>query len=251
MRNVGDFALNERLGVNQQGGSLDFEDIVMQAMELEPWMNVLDVACGNGHFPLKYARVTVEGSVIGIDQSAELIAQAQEKSDRTSLPAEFRVATAENLPFSDASFHRISCHYALYHFDDIDCALKEMLRTLQPAGKLVISGPAETNNGELYSLHQQAGADVSANMGRQIFQRAVRTFAEQMQLSCRETELANSVTLESVESYLEYYSSTKLFLDNVPDSKRANVLAAAESVLHDGFVPLSITKRIGLFELWN
>jgi demethylmenaquinone methyltransferase/2-methoxy-6-polyprenyl-1,4-benzoquinol methylase len=57
---------------------------------------------------------------------------------RKNLGIETRTATAENLPFDDASFDFLSMGYALRHVEDIAAAFAEYRRVLAPAGKLCI-----------------------------------------------------------------------------------------------------------------
>jgi len=50
-------------------------------------------------------------------------------------------ARAQRLPFADASFARVLVVDALHHFGDQKGAIGELLRVLQPGGRLVIEEP--------------------------------------------------------------------------------------------------------------
>jgi len=50
--NVGDFALKERLSVNKNLGDLDFDNFVLEIMDLKKGYHILDVACGNGYLAI-------------------------------------------------------------------------------------------------------------------------------------------------------------------------------------------------------
>jgi demethylmenaquinone methyltransferase/2-methoxy-6-polyprenyl-1,4-benzoquinol methylase len=75
----------------------------------------------------------LEGSLVGIDPSPGMLAQAKK-----SLGIETRVATAENLPFDHAAFDFLSMGYALRHVEDIASAFREYHRVLKPGGKVCI-----------------------------------------------------------------------------------------------------------------
>jgi ubiquinone/menaquinone biosynthesis C-methylase UbiE len=54
--NKGDFALEERRSVNQSLGNLDFPALILDHMDLQPGLNVLDIACGNGKWTIKFKK---------------------------------------------------------------------------------------------------------------------------------------------------------------------------------------------------
>ena len=64
---------------------------------------VLDVGCGSGWAARLLASQAVNGHVVGIDVSDEMIRVAREQSESFQ-NIEFQVASAEQLPFPDASF---------------------------------------------------------------------------------------------------------------------------------------------------
>lgn len=106
----------------------------LQQAGLQPGMDALDVACGTG----AVTRAALEilggnGRVCGVDPSEGMIAEA-----RRNLPAEFRVAHAEELPFPDASFDFLSMGYALRHVGDLLRTFQEYRRVLRPRGRLLI-----------------------------------------------------------------------------------------------------------------
>jgi demethylmenaquinone methyltransferase / 2-methoxy-6-polyprenyl-1,4-benzoquinol methylase len=99
---------------------------------------VLDVATGTG----LVARALVGRygcSVVGLDQSAEMLAGAREAlSRRPELAAriELREGQAERLPFGDAEFDHLTFTYLLRYVDDPGATLAELARVVKPGGRI-------------------------------------------------------------------------------------------------------------------
>jgi ubiquinone/menaquinone biosynthesis C-methylase UbiE len=97
---------------------------------------VLDVGCGSGWASRLLAQMASNGRVVGIDISDEMIAVAQQSSEDFS-NVEFRVASAERLPFKGGEFTHAFSMESLYYYEDMSVALREILRVLQPGGVFV------------------------------------------------------------------------------------------------------------------
>ena len=98
---------------------------------------VLDVACGEGVLSLKIAEKGC--AVSGIDISEDVVENAKHLAEREGIPCEFKVGSAEDLPYPDEHFDKIICSSSLEHFKDDVKALKEMHRVLKPRGKVVLT----------------------------------------------------------------------------------------------------------------
>jgi demethylmenaquinone methyltransferase/2-methoxy-6-polyprenyl-1,4-benzoquinol methylase len=90
---------------------------------------VVDVACGTGAVSLELVRQT-GCSVVGVDQSAEMLAEARRRieTDRIQLVE----ASAQELPFEDGSFDGLTAAYLLRYLDDLPAGLTELARVLRP-----------------------------------------------------------------------------------------------------------------------
>jgi demethylmenaquinone methyltransferase / 2-methoxy-6-polyprenyl-1,4-benzoquinol methylase len=93
-----------------------------------PGDTVLDVACGTGAVALELVRQ--KGcAVVGVDQSPEMLAEARRRvGERVTLVE----ASAEELPFEDASFDGLTAAYLLRYLDDLPAGLRELARVLRP-----------------------------------------------------------------------------------------------------------------------
>src|SRR5690242_15676931 len=77
----------------------------LAAIEPQPGQRLLDVGSGTGGLSRVLARrVGLAGAVAGVDNSATMVATAEERAAGLGLPLTYRVADAHTLPFADASF---------------------------------------------------------------------------------------------------------------------------------------------------
>jgi demethylmenaquinone methyltransferase/2-methoxy-6-polyprenyl-1,4-benzoquinol methylase len=77
--------------------------------------------------------------VVGLDQSAEMLARAEAK--RAADPALAERLTlvegeAERLPFADAEFDHLTFTYLLRYVDDPAATLRELARVVRPGGRI-------------------------------------------------------------------------------------------------------------------
>jgi demethylmenaquinone methyltransferase/2-methoxy-6-polyprenyl-1,4-benzoquinol methylase len=99
---------------------------------------VLDIACGTG----LVSRALVERwgcRVVGLDQSAAMLARAQAKlAEDPRLAARIALVEgeAERLPFADGEFDHLTFTYLLRYVDDPAATLRELARVVKPGGRV-------------------------------------------------------------------------------------------------------------------
>lgn len=103
---------------------------------------VLENGCGVGMYVEKLAGLGAH--VTGLEFDFERAAEARLRS------AEIVNAAGESLPFPDSTFDLILSHEVLEHVADDRAALREILRTLKPGGRVVIFCP---NRGYPFETH--------------------------------------------------------------------------------------------------
>ena len=104
---------------------------------LRPGMSVLDVGCGPGTITADLARQVDPGEVVGLDASAEVVAQAADHAARAGVPnLRFEVGDLFTLAYGDATFDAVHAHQVLQHLSDPVAALVELRRVLRDGGVL-------------------------------------------------------------------------------------------------------------------
>jgi demethylmenaquinone methyltransferase/2-methoxy-6-polyprenyl-1,4-benzoquinol methylase len=111
--------------------------------------HVLDVATGTGMVAAELLGRS-DCTVVGIDQSAEMLAAARARFDRPpadgrsgaaaraerSTRVELIEGQAEALPFEDGSFDALTFTYLLRYVDDPPATVRELARVVRPGGRI-------------------------------------------------------------------------------------------------------------------
>jgi ubiquinone/menaquinone biosynthesis C-methylase UbiE len=97
----------------------------------------LDLACGTGSYTNSLS--TLGGVWSAIDVSEVMLAQAKKRSSAFVLAQ----ASADALPFKDASFDGVVCTLGIHHFADLDLPFSEVRRTLRSGVFVFFTGLAE------------------------------------------------------------------------------------------------------------
>jgi demethylmenaquinone methyltransferase/2-methoxy-6-polyprenyl-1,4-benzoquinol methylase len=97
---------------------------------------VLDVASGTAAVAIELARAAPERTIVGIDQSPEMLAAGRERAAQALLAEriELREGRAESLPFGDAEFDALTFTYLLRYVEDVPAILRELARVVRPGG---------------------------------------------------------------------------------------------------------------------
>jgi demethylmenaquinone methyltransferase/2-methoxy-6-polyprenyl-1,4-benzoquinol methylase len=123
------------LGLAQDGR---WRRALVAAVDAEPSARVLDVATGTGLVALELVR-RYGCTVVGIDQSPEMLAVARVRLDRDARLAA-RVSLlqgeAERLPFADGELSHLTFTYLLRYVDDPGATLRELARVVRPGGRI-------------------------------------------------------------------------------------------------------------------
>jgi enediyne biosynthesis protein CalE5 len=122
---------------------------LVEAAGVAAGMTVLDVATGPGQPALTLARIVGdEGRVVGADVVPAMIEAARREAERThTANVTFQTASAQALPFDDASFDAVVSRFGVMLFPSPLEGVREMLRVLKPGGRMALAvwGQARDN----------------------------------------------------------------------------------------------------------
>jgi SAM-dependent methyltransferase len=105
----------------------------------QPGENLLDVGCGLGGDARTLAeQVGPMGRVVGVDNSARLIAEAARRGAASGLPVSFQVGDIYTLDFPDGTFDGCRTDRVFQHLERPNDALAELMRVTRPGGRVVV-----------------------------------------------------------------------------------------------------------------
>ncbi len=113
----------------------------VDALDLGPGMDVLDVASGSGSSALAAAEaVGPGGRVVAADLSVKLLELAARKAaDRQLDNVEIVVGDMTDLGYPDESFHAVVCVFGIFFLPDMPSGVAELWRMVRPGGQLAIT----------------------------------------------------------------------------------------------------------------
>lgn len=110
---------------------------------------VLEVGVGTGMNFKNYSDID---SLVGVEPDPHMLRRAQARTGELPFPVTLEQASAESLPFDDASFDTAVMTWVLCTIPAPEQALAEVFRVLRPGGRLV------------YAEHTRAKGSVAAGM---------------------------------------------------------------------------------------
>jgi SAM-dependent methyltransferase len=102
---------------------------------LRPGLSVLEIGCGPGTITADLAERVAPGTVLAIDQVADVLDVAHAEVQRRNLSnVSFAIADVHKLDLPDGTFEVVHAHQVLQHVADPVGALREMRRVCRPGG---------------------------------------------------------------------------------------------------------------------
>ncbi len=120
----------------------DYLELLAKRLRASEVRSLLDVGCGAGHWGQRIGTLLSPGArIVGVDHEEAFLEAAVKRAEGRPHDFEYRVASAESLPFEDDAFDMVTCQTVLIHVPDARVALAEMLRVLKPGGVLLACEP--------------------------------------------------------------------------------------------------------------
>ena len=110
---------------------------LVSQVDVGPDESVLDVATGTAAVAIELVRRT-GCSVVGLDQSAEMLAAGRERVEAAGLTERIQLVegSAERLSFPDAAFDALTFTYLLRYVQDPAATLAGLARVVRPGGTI-------------------------------------------------------------------------------------------------------------------
>jgi len=101
---------------------------------------VLDVATGTAAVAIELARAEPGRTVVGVDQSPEMLAAGRERVEQANLGGriELREGSAEALPAAADEFDALTFTYLLRYVDDPAATLRGLAQAVRPGGTVAM-----------------------------------------------------------------------------------------------------------------
>ncbi|MFC8666830.1 class I SAM-dependent methyltransferase [Streptomyces sp. NPDC057199] len=134
-----------------------FVEALLDAVDLCPGHQVLDVASGTGFVArAAAARVGPTGHVAAADFNEAMLKVAAAKAPRMYPDIEFEVAPADHLPHPDDTFDAVLCQQGVQFFPDLGAALVEASRVLRVGGRYAATAWASCDRSPYFVAHHRA-----------------------------------------------------------------------------------------------
>ena len=133
-----------------------------------PWLQgptVLEVSFGTGYLLSQYAD---QFNTYGIDYNQRLARVAKDNLRKIDKKADLQIAEVESLPYKTGTFDTLVNTMAFSGYPDGNLALSEMLRVLEPGGRIVMVDINYPNDGNWLGTTLtdtwKAGGDIIRDM---------------------------------------------------------------------------------------
>lgn len=135
---------NGRITYDTEGrGHPENSQRLLEYVTVKSGQTILDLCTGTGLLAIPVAKaVGHKGSVIGVDMSSGMLAQAKAKLDKEGIEnLELIESDVESIDFDSGHFDAIFCCSALVYISNIPALLQKCHRWLKPGGYLAFTSP--------------------------------------------------------------------------------------------------------------
>jgi ubiquinone/menaquinone biosynthesis C-methylase UbiE len=164
-----------------------FYENVAKVLNLQPEDDLLEVACGNGHFLKKHASHVRTITGLDLSELCIKIAVRKNKERVAAGTAEFVLGEATQLPWEDNRFSVAASIAGIMILPEPLESLKEIHRVLNPGGRVVIGiewhtedGNADSKDNKKYGIQTWTEKDVRDILEEAGFSDIAITYAKRL-----------------------------------------------------------------------
>jgi len=236
--------LVQRITAQNQFGSHDLSDWLVELADPLQSYRVLDVGCGNGYLLFPFAQICNE--VTGLDVSEDMVAAVQSKAIESGLKNVHTIlAAGDEFDLGKERYEITMCNFAIYYMN-VPEVISRLARFLTNEGTAYVMGSPDENAQELMQIHSRATDYVPAVYAPGYSD--IRKYSAAMNQSFSSLEFhqfTNLVEFPSADFFLEYYTSTNLFRESRNHApKLEQQVADVAKEIFETFGKITITKVV-------
>jgi SAM-dependent methyltransferase len=137
--------LAARKAAHANGEGPDAREVLFEAIAEARPARILEVGCGEGELAERMQR-ELGAEVLAVDQSERMVEITRARG------VDARVGNVERLDLPDGSFECVVAAWMLFHVSEVHRALAEIVRVLEPGGRLVAVTNGADHLSELFDL---------------------------------------------------------------------------------------------------
>lgn len=116
-------------------------DALIDDAQIDPWMRVLDLACGTGSTAIRIKERVPLCEVVGVDIDEDVLQIARRKARRANVEIRLERASVTDSLAGFGTVHRVVTSLLLHHLDSVARvrALRSAYEVLQPGGRVHVA----------------------------------------------------------------------------------------------------------------
>ncbi|MFX1376318.1 MAG: class I SAM-dependent methyltransferase [Promethearchaeota archaeon] len=227
------------------------QEWIFSKIQIQECERVLELGCGTGQLWLEnFKNVPSTCSIILSDFSKGMVDKAKNNVQPLSLPIDFEIIDAENIPYPNQVFDVvIGCHM-LYHIPDIQKALMSISRVLKPSGRFISTTVSQLHMRELNEFLSEFGlySEERMKLFGEFRNENGRDFLNPFFSDIEFYEYINQVNISSVDPIMSYIESMFPIEESSDFQEKKTEIKEAIVKILEKRSKFKITGISGLFE---